>query len=394
MKFLKKAAALIAALTLSFSAAAVNVHAISDVKISYIPTVSADTASYFPNNTEAGVYVREHLKLHTSVISVTIPRSTDILTPFNEIMASALSDTGMPDEGDYLRLSIKGYSVGYSTTKTTLTLMITPSYCTTAEQEAQVAPLVEAAIASLELDGKSDYEKIMAIYKFIAKQAVYAEDISDNAVFSAYGVLVNKVAVCQGFAQLLYRMLTEAGISCRTVNGTSQGVDHVWNIAEINGYYYCLDVTWDSNFKGRQLLFFLRGSEDFDTYAQNQPHITSSGDPDNYGFCPDYTSEEFTADFPIAPTAYSPSSPLQGYVLGDVNCDGQVNGKDATDILGAYANLSSELPSGLSVPKMRAADVNSDGFISATDATLVLSYYAYLSSEDGNLSLEEYINTL
>ena len=57
---------------------------------------------------------------------------------------------------------------------------------------------------------------------------------------------MNKTAVCQGYAGLLYRLCLEMGISCRMITGTGNGGAHAWNIVALDGKYYNADSTWDA----------------------------------------------------------------------------------------------------------------------------------------------------
>lgn len=66
--------------------------------------------------------------------------------------------------------------------------------------------------------------------------------------------------------------------------------------------------------------------------------------------------------------------------LGDVNKDGYVDAVDASNVLTAYANLSSGKDSGLTGAAAAAADVNGDKMIDAVDASNILAYYASISN--------------
>ncbi|MBP1565591.1 MAG: leucine-rich repeat protein [Oscillospiraceae bacterium] len=77
------------------------------------------------------------------------------------------------------------------------------------------------------------------------------------------------------------------------------------------------------------------------------------------------------------------------YTLGDVNNDGVINSSDASEILGAYATLST---GGNAADIMRiTGDVDHDGSINACDASTVLGYYAKVSTGYKG-TIEQYIN--
>lgn len=75
--------------------------------------------------------------------------------------------------------------------------------------------------------------------------------------------------------------------------------------------------------------------------------------------------------------------------LGDPNEDGNIDAKDASFILAAYAKSSTGDDSGLTDEQKVAADVNYDGLVDAKDASMILAYYSYIST-GGTQSLIEY----
>lgn len=76
--------------------------------------------------------------------------------------------------------------------------------------------------------------------------------------------------------------------------------------------------------------------------------------------------------------------------LGDVNFDGFVDAVDASNVLSAYANISSGKDSGFSEAEAAAADVDGNRLIDAVDASNILAYYASISS-DGEPGLNKFI---
>lgn len=68
------------------------------------------------------------------------------------------------------------------------------------------------------------------------------------------------------------------------------------------------------------------------------------------------------------------------YCLGDVNNDMMINASDASEVLAAYAILSTNGTISLSESARKAADINTDTFIDANDASEMLAYYSYAST--------------
>lgn len=355
---------------------------------SYTDAASAVSASYstYPSVSEAGAYLRKCMTRRDTTIEFALPKDSNSLADIVDMLfLEAIKETGKGSEGDYLRLSVQKYDVSVKSNSTTRIFTFTMAYHTNKSQEEFVDKKASEVLNSLSLSGKPDYEKIGAIYDYVVKCADYAEDLTEPTIFSAYGALSNGSVVCQGYSQLLYRLLSDAGISCRTVLGTSNGVDHVWNIAELEGAYYLLDPTWDSNLGGTRN-YFLRGSSDFDT-IEPYTHTASTGIADNIVFRPDYTSAEFQKAYPIAEKAYVPGVVVKlGTSLGDLSGDDKITAIDASLLLASYASGKQ-----LSKEFIAIADASGDGLISSVDASYILKYYAALN--DGTkLSLAEYVS--
>ncbi len=98
----------------------------------------------------------------------------------------------------------------------------------------------------------SEWVKAFYLHEWIVRTAEYdtsAKDLTYEQVmdrgkedlYNAYGVLVDRRAVCSGYAKAYQLLLQRIGIECRRVSGGN----HTWNIVRLNGKYYHVDVTWD-----------------------------------------------------------------------------------------------------------------------------------------------------
>ena len=65
--------------------------------------------------------------------------------------------------------------------------------------------------------------------------------------FEPYGALVERTAVCLGFAGAFQLLMDLSGIECITVVGAAfrSRKDHAWNMVRLDGAWYCVDATWD-----------------------------------------------------------------------------------------------------------------------------------------------------
>ena len=92
------------------------------------------------------------------------------------------------------------------------------------------------------------YEKAREVHDYLIRNVQY--DYSKNS-YKSYGALVEGGAVCQGYALAYREVLLHLDVKCNVIVGTtSQGL-HAWNLVEVNGSNYFIDVTWDDKDDGK-----------------------------------------------------------------------------------------------------------------------------------------------
>ena len=280
--------------------------------------------------TEAGAVpvVREHLKNRAETFTVYV-KQPGITTDEEEIRGlvknlfeSALAHTGNPEEGDYLRWHRgawnAGIEYGFSDDTMQLAITYTVEQYTTAEQEAELDRAVDSLLAELDLEDACDYEKICGIYDYIIHNVTYDHENLSNAnhklKFTAYAALVNKTAVCQGYALLFYRLALELGVDARLIPGSTTGdaePDHAWNIVELNGRYYNLDATYDSDVGHPQ--WFLKGTGDFPDHTPDYDHVEE-------GFRTSYPMSSDNFEHTVTETVTKPTCTEEGYTTVTCTC--------------------------------------------------------------------------
>lgn len=222
----------------------------------------------------------------------------------DDLFAKAIAHTGVGKEGDYILWNCQGYTVGATQEASSqgsgydVHITFTFTYLSNADQEAQMDQAVADLLSSLDLSGKTDYQKIKAIYDYICSNITYDYDNLYNDSYtlkhSSYAALINKKAVCQGYASLFYRLALEAGIDARVISGDSGG-PHAWNIVKIEGSYYNLDSTWDAG--NTEYEYFLKNAKDFPNHTRDAA----------------YTTAAFTSSYLIAATSYAVHGSIQDY---------------------------------------------------------------------------------
>ena len=108
-------------------------------------------------------------------------------------------------------------------------------------------------ISTLINDDMEDYDKALILHDYLAKTVEYnmnAVSSSNNQLTSvdtharsAYGAIVDKTAVCQGYALAYAHLLSLVGIESEFV--TSDYMNHAWNMVKIGDNFYHVDVTYD-----------------------------------------------------------------------------------------------------------------------------------------------------
>jgi transglutaminase/protease-like cytokinesis protein 3 len=182
-------------------------------------------------------------------------------------------DKKTSDDADYLANSISTINVktsyqSYGNRVTDSTITVQVRYLETMAQLQAVNQKVSEVLDELGVDGKSNYKKVKLIHDYIVNNTRYQ---TGSNCYTAYGALLEGRAVCQGYAQLAYKMLTEAGVKCYFISGKAyngtQTQDHAWNLVKVGKKWYYLDCTWDDPTGGEDTLrydYFLIGSNQFD----------------------------------------------------------------------------------------------------------------------------------
>lgn len=225
---------------------------------------------------EAALSMRKSMVNHESQIVVYVKTTnSNPVQVFEALENEALKETENGDEGDYLHWDIDREYPSYSCFIAKVNgkkyyfyeFRMEIWYFTTLEQKKQVDRKVKDIISGFQFDEQtSDYEKVQTIYNYVCENVTYAKDITKDIVYSSWSALFRGEAVCQGYAQLMYRFLKEVGLSVRVIPGYGGGdVLHGWNIVKLGNYYYNLDATWDSEifYSGQTYKYFLKGDKFF-----------------------------------------------------------------------------------------------------------------------------------
>lgn len=134
-------------------------------------------------------------------------------------------------------------SMAYSSKEAKLSFEVT--YLSDLEKENALDDKLETAIKTLNLKGVSDYEKVKRISDWISDHFSYDESLT---IYAASEMSEKGTGVCQAYASMFYKMAKAAGIEVVYQDGNLNGSAHLWNLVNIAGKWYHVDVTnYDGN---------------------------------------------------------------------------------------------------------------------------------------------------
>ncbi len=92
----------------------------------------------------------------------------------------------------------------------------------------------------------SDREKIVKVHDWITENIAY--DVKKRSMsYTGVGAFRNRLAVCEGYADLLRYMMAIANINADIVHGWAPQA-HAWNMVSLDSQILYIDATWDAGY--------------------------------------------------------------------------------------------------------------------------------------------------
>lgn len=123
------------------------------------------------------------------------------------------------------------------------------------EKDKAVKNKVKEIVSEVIKPDMKDYEKEKALHDYIINNSKYDERLDSGNMpwesYTAYGILIDGVGVCQGYAVAMDKLLKAVDIKTEIITGEALNdkgdgyISHAWNIVEIGGQNYHLDLTWN-----------------------------------------------------------------------------------------------------------------------------------------------------
>lgn len=194
----------------------------------------------FSNSIDLQKFIQEAMmKQETSLkVQFTGKRSDVQSYKLNTILDKATLATD-----DYTHYNLRSYATKATIpSKGPITLQFTLTYRENSSQREFVQNTAKQVVADLITDDMNTHEKVKMLHDWIVLNFSY-----DSKLFyrSAYDGLKTGKTVCEGYALMFYRLLTEAGIPVKVVEGYGRSRPHAWNLVQIDDQWFHVDTTWD-----------------------------------------------------------------------------------------------------------------------------------------------------
>ncbi|MDR0821457.1 MAG: Ig-like domain-containing protein [Oscillospiraceae bacterium] len=126
------------------------------------------------------------------------------------------------------------------------------------------------------LPNMSDFEKALALHDYIVLNSEYDKEAADKNIttraHTSYDCLVNKIAVCEGYALAYVYLLRKVGVDAYVIS--SKEMNHAWAYVKIDGKWYHVDPTWDDPTVGGQ--YNWHGKVEHDNFLRSDKGITET----------------------------------------------------------------------------------------------------------------------
>ena len=181
------------------------------------------------------------------------------LNIFTMARVKALEDAGLDDGGSEDVAQENDVTIG-SDYVIRATTQISDAYKSgdaskLSDTDRETLDMAKKVLDEIITDGMSDYEKELAVYKWITANIDFDDgslavipDENDKVVDNPHGVLQNHKAVCVGYATTFRLFMQMMDIDCMVVHDSY--LSHTWDLVKLDGEWYHTDIYSDADSKG------------------------------------------------------------------------------------------------------------------------------------------------
>ena len=182
----------------------------------------------------------------------------------------------------------------------------------------------------------NDMQKVRTLHDWVCSHTSYSPAGQESHNDAA--ILMNDTTVCEGYSRLCNLLYHEAGLETYYVTG----VNHAWNIVNIDGHYFHVDSTWDDSSDEINYKWFCKSDSEMKEAGGNHASWKTAVISSLHDFQENITPE-------------------CNYQMGDMNTDNEINIADMVK-LEKYI-LNAENPDN----NLILSDLNFDGITDVFD---------------------------
>ncbi|QUH26362.1 DUF5050 domain-containing protein [Serpentinicella alkaliphila] len=183
-------------------------------------------------------YITDQLSSHNTSFNVGYRSSANNLNEELNLIFDKISN-----ENPYIYYFISNIQFGYKGYKNNVTIDFTVDYNSTKEEQYVYNSEINRILNTIITPNMSSLEKVKAVNDYIVLNTSYSLE-TINSPHSPYTIFKEGMGVCQAYALLGYKMLSELGFEVMYVVGKTTD-DHAWNLVRIDNEWYHLDMTWN-----------------------------------------------------------------------------------------------------------------------------------------------------
>lgn len=208
------------------------------------------TENFYPNNKQDLLNII-YTYLNNGWKEFTFYCSEDYKSCLTDIKQIMDDKTTLSNINNYVH-PYNSYSKLYIETNNLGKITIKKDSLYTEEEIIKLNTKVDEILAEIITPTMTSQEKIKAIHDYIINHTIYDQESSNKIKFNietpkvitshkATGPLINGIGICGGYSDTMAIFLNKLGIkNYKIANET-----HVWNLINLDGKWYHLDLTWD-----------------------------------------------------------------------------------------------------------------------------------------------------
>ncbi|MGI6217472.1 MAG: cell wall-binding repeat-containing protein [Coriobacteriales bacterium] len=174
---------------------------------------------------------------------------------FDSSALAAYSDAINSNPDLFYVSSSYSFTVSKQSDGTKIFKSISPKYLYSASTVATMKTKYESAMNNLLSwvpANASDAEKVKAVHDWLVRNCAYNESAAESGYstsnanpWTAYGALVDKTPVCQGYTLAFIAAMNRLGITSDYVTQRIGSSGHAWNRVYVDSSWFNVDVTFD-----------------------------------------------------------------------------------------------------------------------------------------------------